>query len=68
MTDPTSRIVTTDELAARWRCSRTVVAERWRSGKMPPPFNADQARGWRWHLDVIEAYEHGNWAPAERAS
>lgn len=57
-------ILTTADIASRWSCSETNVTARWRSGRMPAPFNADQARGFRWHADTIEAFERGQWRPA----
>lgn len=61
-------ILSTDDLAARWGCSRNTITERWRLGEMPAPFNASAQRGFRWHIDVIEAYEHGEWKPPSAAS
>jgi len=56
-------LYSTDELCERYGCSPNTIASRWRAGKMPPPFNADQSRGWRWHREVIAAYERGEWSP-----
>jgi len=52
-------ILTTLELAARWTLSRDTVMSHWRQGLIPPPFNAHQARGFRWHVTVIERHELG---------
>lgn len=46
-------------IAERWGVSRNTIGTRWRTGQMPRPFNAEQANGYRWHRDVIEAHEHG---------
>lgn len=54
-------LYTTEELGERWGCSPNTIAQRWRTGKMPAPFNSDQARNWLWHRDVIAAYERGEW-------
>ena len=61
-------IVTTADLSKRWGCSPSTIAERWRTGKMPAPFNPDQQRGFRWHATVIDAYERGEWAAARGAA
>lgn len=57
-------ILTTADIASRWTCSADNVTARWKSGRMPAPFNADQARGFRWHIDTIAAFERGQWRPA----
>ena len=61
-------ILTTADLVKRWGCGSSTIAERWRTGKMPAPFNPDQKRGFRWHRAVIDSYERGEWTPAEKAS
>lgn len=59
-----AEILSTDDLAARWGIARSTISERWRKGLMPAPFNAElTTRGFRWHLDTILAYEHGDWSP-----
>lgn len=57
-------ILTTADLAARWQCSESNVTSRWRRGLIPPPFNPDQSRGFRWHLTIVEQFELGEWRRA----
>lgn len=37
--------------------SVSTIHGMWRSGRMPQPFNASAAKGYRWALSTIEAYE-----------
>jgi len=59
-----SSVLTTAELCERWGTTTQTISQRWRTNRMPAPFNADLARGWRWHLSVIERYERGEWQVA----
>jgi excisionase family DNA binding protein len=50
------RLLTADELAARWQVSRDLVYELSRTGKIPV---VKLGRCYRYKLDQIENYENG---------
>src|SRR4051794_3830254 len=52
------RFLTTDELAARWRCSTEAVLRRRRRGVIPEPVRFLERGGFVWPLDIIESFEN----------
>lgn len=54
-------VLTTAELAERWKTSAESVLTSWRAGSIPAPLNAHQARAFRWALAAVEAFERGDW-------
>ena len=57
MTAPAGPVLSTEQLAARWGVKRSSIDRKRREGTIPAPFNAGWGHSFRWHLDVIEAYE-----------
>jgi hypothetical protein len=62
-TFPPSPLLTTEQLAGRWRLSPSSVLARWRKGVIPSPTNPEQTRNFRWSRVVIEQFERGEWSP-----
>lgn len=54
-----------DEVLARYGWGINTLGRKWRAEvpEFPSPMNPEQARGFLWHRDVLDDYEHGRWQP-----